>query len=58
MRRAFRERGINLGPSLWALVDGTPPIPDESAPPEFHPWVFKGGISSRRDPTPGQLALF
>jgi 5'-3' exonuclease len=56
MRRALRERGINLGPSLWALVDAPPP-PDDSTP-EFRPWVFRGGLTARRDPTPGQLALF
>lgn len=58
MRRAFRDRGINLGPSLWALVDGTPPLPSEDETPEFRPWVFRGGLAARRDPTPGQMALF
>jgi DNA polymerase-1 len=59
MRQALRARDINLGPSLWALVDGTPPAspaPDES--PELRPWVFKRGLTARRDPTPGQLSLF
>ncbi|WP_213013812.1 5'-3' exonuclease [Paractinoplanes toevensis] len=64
MRQALRARGINLGPSLWALVGGAPPLP--SAPgeppademPELRPWVFRGGMTARRDPTPGQLALF
>ena len=59
MRRALRARDINLGPSLWALVDGSPPAgtaPDES--PELRPWVFRRGLTGRRDPTPGQLSLF
>jgi 5'-3' exonuclease len=61
MRQALRARGINLGPSLWALVGGAPPPP--SAPvddetPFTRPWVFRGGLSARRDPTPGQLSLF
>jgi 5'-3' exonuclease len=59
MRRAFRERGINLGPSLWALVDGPPPAAgDSAADEEFRPWVFRRGMTARRDPTPGQMALF
>jgi hypothetical protein len=59
MRQAFRTQGINLGPSLWALCDGTPPAPDDEAvAAEFKPWVFRRGMTARRDPTPGQLALF
>jgi 5'-3' exonuclease len=57
MRQAFRAKGINLGPSLWALVDGPPP-PESDLTPEFKPWVFRRGLTGRRDPTPGQLALF
>ena len=59
MRQALRARGINLGPSLWALVGGAAPSPaliEET--PELRPWVFRGGLSARRDPTPGQLSLF
>ena len=56
MRRALLARGINLGPSLWALVGGAEPPAGET--PELRPWVFRGGLSGRRDPTPGQLALF
>jgi 5'-3' exonuclease len=57
MRQALRARGINLGPSLWALVGGAPPAPaaeraDEEMP-ELRPWVFRGGLTARRDPTPG-----
>jgi 5'-3' exonuclease len=58
MRRAFRDRGINLGPSLWALVDGAPPPAGDDPTPEFQPWVFRRGLTGRRDPTPGQMALF
>jgi DNA polymerase-1 len=58
MRRAFREKGINLGPSLWALVDGPPPPAESDLTPEFKPWVFRRGLTGRRDPTPGQLTLF
>ena len=57
MRRALLARGINLGPSLWALVGGTAPATEDPAP-EVRPWVFRSGLSARRDPTPGQLALF
>ena len=61
MRRALRARGINLGPSLWALVGGNVPPPRAAADdpaPELQPWVFRRSMSSRRDPTPGQLSLF
>ena len=58
LRGALRAGGINLGPSLWALVGGSPPPDDADPTPEFRPWVFRGGLSARRDPTPGQLALF
>jgi 5'-3' exonuclease len=59
LRQALRARGINLGPSLWALVDGTPPADPTADPtPEFRPWVFRGSLKARRDPTPGQLSLF
>ncbi|MFG1606976.1 5'-3' exonuclease H3TH domain-containing protein [Actinoplanes sp. NPDC049265] len=59
IRRALRARGINLGPSLWALVGNVPPQrTDEESTPELQPWVFRRSLSSRRDPTPGQLSLF
>jgi DNA polymerase-1 len=59
MRQALRARGINLGPSLWALVGGAAPSPAQIAEtPELRPWVFRGGLTARRDPTPGQLSLF
>jgi 5'-3' exonuclease len=65
MRAALRARGINLGPSLWALTGGVPPqrdpSPREEDPlviPELRPWTFRAGLSARRDPTPGQMSLF
>jgi DNA polymerase-1 len=58
IKRALLARGINLGPSLWALVDGAPPPAGSDATPEFRPWAFRSGLTARRDPTPGQLSLF
>jgi DNA polymerase-1 len=58
VRRALLGRGINLGPSLWALTAGTPPASGEDLTPELRPWVFRRGLSGRRDPIPGQLSLF
>jgi DNA polymerase-1 len=55
IRRALRERGINLGPSLWALVDGTPA---QTRPLVLKPWKFRKGLTVRHDPIPGQLTLF
>ncbi|GIE85992.1 5'-3' exonuclease [Actinoplanes regularis] len=67
IRRALREHGINLGPSLWALTGGDAPVEALlEAPPEplpawantLKPRVLHGSMSGRRDPTPGQTALF
>jgi 5'-3' exonuclease len=58
MKRALIGRGINLGPSLWALTGGVPPALGEDLTPELRPWVFRRGLSARRDPIPGQLSLF
>ncbi|MBB5874512.1 DNA polymerase-1 [Allocatelliglobosispora scoriae] len=58
MRQALSDRGINLGPSLWALTGGLPPQRAEEPVVELRPWTFRRGMASRRDPTPGQLALF
>jgi 5'-3' exonuclease len=58
VRKALRGRGINLGPSLWALTGNAPPPRGEDPTPELQPWVFRRSMSSRRDPTPGQLSLF
>ena len=57
MKRALSGRGINLGPSLWALTGGSPP-PGKDLTPELTRWVFRRGLNARRDPIPGQLALF
>jgi 5'-3' exonuclease len=67
IRRALREHGINLGPSLWSLVGGDAPVealpevPPEPLPAWAHtlkPRVLHGSMSGRRDPIPGQTALF
>ncbi len=58
MRRALSERGINLGPSLWALTGAAPPAEGPDSPQEVGRWVFRRGMTARRDPTPGQLSLF
>jgi 5'-3' exonuclease len=64
IRRALREHGINLGPSLWALTGGDSPLttlPEEPEPAwaaVLKPRVLRGSMSGRRDPTPGQTALF
>jgi 5'-3' exonuclease len=55
MRRALRGRGINLGPSLWALTGGSPPPTDDDVAPAP---VWTRSLRARRDPTPGQLVLF
>jgi DNA polymerase-1 len=57
MRRALRGFGINLGPSLWALTGRAAPVGDDLTP-ELPRWVFRRGLSGRRDPIPGQLTLF
>jgi 5'-3' exonuclease len=57
VRRALARRGIILGPSLWALTGGSPPVPEEAVP-----WVRpRAGArtpQSRRAPGEGQMALF
>jgi 5'-3' exonuclease len=58
MKSALSGRGINLGPSLWALTGGAPPATGEDLTPELRPWVFRRSLTSRRDPIPGQLSLF
>jgi 5'-3' exonuclease len=58
MRRAFADRGIHLGPSLWALTGGNPPLgPDELAVVP-QPWVWTRRSRTAREPAPDQLALF
>jgi DNA polymerase-1 len=58
MRRAFAERGIILGPSLWALTGGSPPPTEQDLALMPQPWVWRRSPRARRDPAPGQLALF
>jgi len=58
MRRTFAERGIYLGPSLWALTGGSPPPTEEVLAQIAQPWVWRRSPRARRDPAPGQLALF
>ena len=58
IRRALSGRGINLGPSLWALTGSAPPAGAVEAEPDLRPWVFRRSLTSRRDPIPGQLSLF
>jgi 5'-3' exonuclease len=58
MRRALAGRGINLGPSLWALTGGTAPSSDDELVLVPQPWVWTRSSRTRRDPAPGQLALF
>ena len=57
MRRVLSGRGINLGPSLWALTGGMPPSIAEEFGPEPQPWTRRS-VRQRREPMPGQLALF
>jgi DNA polymerase-1 len=58
MRFALSGRGINLGPSLWALTGGTPPpdVADQAQIP--HQWVRRPSARKLREPLPGQLSLF
>jgi len=57
MKRALAGHGINLGPSLWALTGGLPPQTDELFVVP-RPWTWTRSSRARRDPAPGQLALF
>jgi 5'-3' exonuclease len=59
MRSALSRHGINLGPSLWALTGGPVPADPTNLTPELGGrWVFRKGLTARRDPIPGQLSLF
>ncbi|HEY2668932.1 MAG TPA: 5'-3' exonuclease H3TH domain-containing protein [Rugosimonospora sp.] len=57
MKRVLADRGIILGPSLWALTGGSPPDARETVPAPRQ-WVRRTSSRGRRDPIPGQLALF
>jgi len=59
MKRALAARGINLGPSLWALTGGSPPITDDGlvvVVPQPRLWARRS--ARNRQPAPDQLALF
>jgi 5'-3' exonuclease len=57
VRRALAARGIILGPSLWALTGGSPPLAEEVIP-FVRPREGARTPKSRRAPGEGQLALF
>lgn len=57
MRRALVARGIHLGPSLWALTGGSPPL-TEDVMPFVLPRQGARTAQARRVPGEGQLALF
>lgn len=56
MKRVLANRGIYLGPSLWALTGGSAPAFRSSLPPKQ--WVRRKGLGRMREPIPGQLTLF
>lgn len=58
MKRALRERGILLGPSLWALTGGTQPPATDPTPYVPRQWFRRRGLGKPRENIPGQLALF
>jgi DNA polymerase-1 len=58
MRRAFAERGIHLGPSLWALTGGAPPLNIDELPAALRPWAPISSARRRREFSPAQLTLF
>ena len=58
MRRALALRGIHLGPSLWALTGGTPPLTEQDLSSVPRSWLWSRRSRPRREPGPGQLALF
>jgi DNA polymerase-1 len=58
MRRALADRGIRLGPSLWALTGGALPVEESAAEAPWMRIVMRPARSRRPTPGPGQLALF
>jgi DNA polymerase-1 len=57
VRRALADRGIHLGPSLWALTGGSPPLTG-AALAFVRPREGARTARARRVPGAGQLALF
>ncbi|WP_203910246.1 5'-3' exonuclease [Rhizocola hellebori] len=58
MRRVLSARGINLGPSLWAITGGAPPPSRDQRHQDTRPWMVRPRRRGRYDPIPGQLTLF
>jgi DNA polymerase-1 len=58
MRRALAGRGINFGPSLWALTGGSAPPAHAAKPYVPRQWFRRKGLGRPREPIPGQLTLF
>jgi DNA polymerase-1 len=58
MRRALLSRGINLGPSLWALTGGAQPTTDDEIVFVRKPVRWTINSRTHREPAPGQMALF
>lgn len=58
MRRALTERGIILGPSLWALTGGAPPPTHDEMALMPQPFMWTRRSRAARMPAPAQLALF
>jgi 5'-3' exonuclease len=58
MRQVLSGHGINLGPSLWALTGGNPPSTGDAKVHVPQPRMWTRRSRTRRDPAPGQLALF
>jgi 5'-3' exonuclease len=56
LRGVLRRHGIILGPSLWALTGGAPPVGEP--PVTVHPFVRPRRPRLSREPLPGQLSLF
>jgi len=58
MKTALAGRGIRLGPSLWALTGGSPRQDADDTTQVPQQWTRKRSLRARREPMPGQLALF
>ncbi len=58
MKTVLARRGILLGPSLWALTGGSPRPGTDDTSPTPQQWTRRRSLRARREPMPGQLALF